>query len=320
MKTRTVDMPSAPFASNTPDADPETGPATAGQARLIWSTLSGVGVASALSATATMDEKRYAWLTGAGLDPGVVSVILHGAPVLATALVIPGVMQAMRAKPRGHRIAAYGVAGMVVGVITAICLNLFDGFVPLLEQGLGPLPAPGFWDQIGWILAVMNLFQAGIMAILAIFGAPAMRALSDSADPSCAELQRGDRTTFGWAAVGLVGHGLVAGGLAALHQAVDPSSNASLLVGGVIAAGAGLYGLSNWRLWVRYDELFRRLVVEAMAWSCAAVTALALVWAGLEGAGIGVPLTAYALVMIMLATQLVAVTVLTLRISLAGGR
>lgn len=284
--------------------------------RLVIPTLGGATLAAALSATATPDERRFDWLIGLGLDAGTAGGLLHVLPVIVTALLIPTVAIVMRAKPIGHRMSGYAMAGMILGGVTALCLNLFDGFIPLLERLLGPMPAPGFWDRIAWILTVMCAFQAIFMGVLALFGRPALKVLSP--EKVSMEVRYGDRTMFGWSAIGMLGQACVAGALAALNQALNPTLAASLVMAGVIALGAGLYGLSSWRLWVRYDELFRRIVVEAMALSATAVTIIALVWAVAEGAGLSQPLSAYGLCLILLASQAAAVIILSLRMNLWG--
>lgn len=308
-----LDASTTPMASDSPPKDGRP-------LRLVTPTAACVGLAAVMSATATVDEKRYAWLIDAGLDPAVASMTLHAAPLVVTGVLVPLAAVTMRAMPTPRRLFGYGVAGMIVGFLTALCLNLFDGFVPLVEGLVGPLAAPTFWVMFGWLLTFVGFLQAGGMGLIAAFGTPAMRALSTQDSGVGADVDPRDRRQLGWAALGLGAQATATGGLTLLQQAMAPSLVASITLAVVMTGAVLVIAWCNWRLWRLYDELFRKIVVEAMAWSGALLTVFALVWAGLEGVGLSAPLSAYGLILLMVATQLLCATVLSLRLGLEGAR
>jgi hypothetical protein len=89
-----------------------------------------------------------------------------------------------------------------------------------------------------------------------------------------------------------------------LHQ-MSPETGGAMRGGAVVALalGALAFTWSSWVIWREIDELLRRTVVEAYAWSGIFATVGCLVWAVLEALKVAPPLTAYAAIVLLIFVQ-----------------
>jgi hypothetical protein len=111
----------------------------------------------------------------------------------------------------------------------------------------------------------------------------------------------------------LIGQALALGALTMLHQASAPSLSGQAISFSLAGLGAGVYAASSWVLWQRYDELFRRIVVDAFAWTGGLATIAMLVWAALDVAGVVGSVSGFGVFLAGLAAQTVFTTALSVR-------
>lgn len=303
-----LSSPSSPLSSPPP------------RGRLLASALWSMGVAAALSATATPFGKRLTMLVDAGVSPDIAAWILHAIPVAMAGVIMPLGYALTRGRSQGIKFTLYALLGGVFGFVTALCLDLFAGLAPGLERLVGPLQEAGMVHILGWTVAVMSLFYGLMLVALGAFGPPAARVMNPDVTPECAAFDKGDRTMFGWGGLGLSGQALIMAAMTALHQAQAPSDVARLAMLGAIATGVGLYAWSSVVLWRRYDELFRRLIVDALAWTGSVLSLAILVWAVLEAVGLAPAISAYGALMAVIVVQTLIVSILSARLSLTGAR
>lgn len=293
------------------------GPGPSKAARVVGPTLLTIGLAAALSATATPDEKRLALLTQAGLGPDAATLALHAVPVVLGALVIPLGWLFGRGRSSGARLAIYAGFGGVLGFCTALSLNLFAGFTPMLERLVGPVNETGMLDIFGWTLTAFSMFYALVMLALGAFGVTAAQAMNPHINSECNTIDKGDRTIFGWAGMGLVAQALMLGALTALHQAQAPSDQGRLVLLGVMAVAGVLYAWSSLVLWRRYDELYRRLIVDTYAWTGGVLMLAVLAWATLYVLKLAGPVSPFGALIGVTALQIVLAVWLSVKLSIA---
>lgn len=279
-------------------------PAT-GRKPLVRPTLT-IGVAMALlSLTGAPTPKTLARLEGAGVPADQGAMLLHAAPVVIAMIGLGAGLLLGRGRGPLARSVILALAGAVIGFLMAVCLDLFVGFLPLMERITGPLREANKLDVATWCLAVLSIVYGLLTTSLAQFGTPAMEAINfEGADPECLEVRTRDRGTFARASVGLIGQGVFLGALAVLHQ-LAPDANGALRGGAVVTLtlGALAFAWSSWVIWKGMDELLRRTVVEAYAWSGLLATIGCLVWAVLEGLKMAPPLSAYATITALIFVQ-----------------
>lgn len=273
--------------------------------RSIWPMLTlGAGFAL-LSIAGAPNTKTLAQLTGAGVPADMATGLLHTAPILiALAGIALGVALA---KGRGPylRAAILALVGGVVGFLTARCLYLFTGALPLMEAVTGPLRTATPIDIFAWCLAVLSIVYGLMTAALASFGTPVMQAINfQGVDAEALEVRPRERGAFAQSAVGLIGQGLVVGALAILNQ-MAPDAGGALRGGATVAMVLGILAFiwSSWVIWRGMDELLRRTVVNAYAWTGGLLIPGALVWALLEALKIVPVMSAYGFIVIALFVQ-----------------
>ncbi len=265
-----------------------------------------------LSVTGAPFSKMVARLTAAGVPAPWIAPLLHAAPIVIAVL---GYI-AMRALADGHgprtRAAIYALGGGVIGFPIAFCLDLFVGVTPALERLTGPLHESGKLDIAAWAITGLSLFYAAAMAAIAGFGTPAVRVLAaEKTDTDCIDVRARDRSTYATSAVGLLGQGAFVGALAVAHQSSADVTVVRIGVALTVIIGAGAFAWSSWVLWRQFDEMLRRTVVEAYAWSGLLATVGCLAWALLESLALVPALTAYGAIVTLVALQ----TFVTLAIS-----
>lgn len=303
-------------AAQIADAPPPSKPAS----RIIIPTLMGGLAAAALSATATVDEKRLAMLVGQGIDADQAAWVLHIAPVALVLILGPIGWALSRGRSPGVRMGIYGFTGGLIGFITAFCLNVFAAFVPGVEQLTGRWRTFEDIDVLASALAVLCLILGLFMGVLATFGTPALKLMSTDTDPECTTVRPRDRGQFFWSAVGLLGQGICVGALLLLHLTTEPSVAVRTALLGLCAAGAALFTVSSIVLWRRFDELFRRIVMDSYAWSGIAATVGVLLWSALQAAAILPAASAYAITIILLTFQTVVSMFLSTKLATLGLR
>jgi hypothetical protein len=305
-------------ASPAPGGPPETPNAPTG--RLLPPTLCAVALAAVMSATATPDEKRLAFLAGLGAPQEGAALALHLAPVLLAAVLVPIGWALLRGRSKPVQIGALAALGGVVGFVTGLCLNLFAAIIPLIEGGLGPLKQTSLLEYLAWALVIYCLASGAVMALLATFGTPAMRAISTDADPDCTTVRGADRKMYAWTAVGMLGFAAAVAALALLHQSQALDGGRLWVLAAVAGLGLSSYLLSSLVLWRSFDELLRRIVVESLAWTGAIATALCVAWTIAQAAGLAPPMTAYGVTILLLLLQTIAPTWLSIRLAVTEAR
>jgi hypothetical protein len=257
-----------------------------------------------LSVTGAPYPKTVTRLEAWGVPADAAVPVLHVAPILFSV----GGYFVMRALVAGHgprtRATIYALCGGVIGFFMAFCLDLFVGVMPALETLTGPLRETGKLDIAAWSMTGLSVFMAAMMGAIATMGSPAARAMAiEQTDAECLEVRDRDRATYAISAAGLLGQGLFVGALAVAHQ-ID--TNAGLVRIGVaiaVAAGALVFAWSSWVLWRKFDEMLRRTVIEAYAWSGLLATIGCLAWAVLESFAVVPAMSAYAAIVAFVALQ-----------------
>jgi hypothetical protein len=288
---------------------PVTPETPAGRTSLLRPVLTaGVGFAL-LSATGAPTAKTVKRLADAGVPAEQAAIILHVAPVLIAMAGLAIGLVAVRGRGAVFKSAVLAGAGGMIGFLTAFCLDLFVGVLPALESITGPLREANGLDVAAWALATLSLLYGIMTLAIARFGASAMQAINfENVDPDCLEVRKKDRGMFALSSIGLIGQGVFLGALAVLHQLAPDVSGA--LRGGtvvVLALGAIAFTMTSWLIWRSMDELMRRMVVESYAWSGLFATAGTLIWATLEALKIAPPVTAYAVIVLLLFVQTLTV-------------
>lgn len=263
------------------------------------------GAMALLSLTGTPTPKTLARLEGVGVPAELGGLLLHAAPVAIAMIGLGAGLLLGRGRSALVRSVILALIGGVVGFMMAFCLDLFVGFLPLMERFTGPLREANALDVATWCLAVLLIVYGLLTTSLARFGTPAMKAINfEGVDEECLEVRPRDRGAFAQASVGLIGQGVCLGALAVLHQ-LAPDASGALRGGTVVALALGQLAFvwSSWVIWKGMDELMRRTVVEAYAWSGLLATVGTLVWAVLEGLKVAPPLTAYATIVLLIFVQ-----------------
>lgn len=281
---------------------PETGAA----GRRWWGIATLSGIAALLSATGRVEPEAMAVLQGQGLSEGSARLALHLAPVALTAGVLGAAVWIARGRGTVTRYGIYAIAGLIVGYVSAYCLEVLAGLEPMLAALAGGLAPPTKLDALAWVFAGFCLVLGAAMLAYALFGGGAVRALQfdTSVDEEALDVRRAERRDSAWAGFGLVGHGVAIGGLALLSQGADPTPGAiAAIAGALVFVGASAV------LWRVYDELMRRVVVNAYAAAAIAFTAVLFAWAILELQGAAPAMDAYGAVLAFLAIQTAAALV-----------
>ncbi len=274
--------------------------------------------ATAVSATGAPAAKTVARLVRLGVPEAAAGPVLYIAPVVVAVLGL--LVMRMLAKGRGPmtRLAIYTFSGGVIGFITGMCLDLFVSVIPALEWLTGPLSEPSNLDLAAWATAIVSLFMAAITALVALFGTPAARAmaLDLEADPEWMEVHARDRAKYAVSTVGLLGQGVFVGALAVANQVNASASMTQITVAIMVALGA--YVWSSWTLWRGFDEMLRRTVIEASAWSGAIATVVCSAWAVLEILNLAPVLSAYGAIVALVALQTMASLVISGNMAMAS--
>ena len=264
----------------------------------------GFGLISALSRPADQGQE---WLAALGVSDAAAPAVAHAAPILAAALATglgPVVLQRLS---KGWRMAALAGLGAVCGAILSFCLDAFARADVVLAW-VGPMRGATLVDVIAWTAAVVSIVY-GLLALgVASFGSNAFQALAVE-EPAPAQewvdVRRRDRGQYAWAALGMIGQGAVFMAAVLSQSAVDPSPAEQGGIAVLALVGAAFFTWSSARLWVSFDELQRRMVMDAYAWSAVLVTPFLFGWVILEGLGWLPPLEAYPLLVALLLIQTV---------------
>jgi hypothetical protein len=279
------------------------------------------GAAFALiSAVSLPTEGAVERLAPLGLTGGLAVFLVHAIPVIVgvVAVAIPMVVTV---RARWIRLLYLAFCGGIAGYCLGYFLDAFAGLQPVLFGWAGPLREATGLDIIGWMMVALSLFYALLSQVIASFGSPALKAMSvDETDPACLEVRRNDRRTFARAAVGMVGQGLLLIGVVIANQAISPTPQALWIIGGIALLGLAFSLWSALRLWFGFDEMMRRVVMNAYAWSAILLTPLLFGWSLLEGLGLVPPLESYGVVMLVVAVQTIASFVLSFSMGGASQR
>jgi hypothetical protein len=264
------------------------------------------GVAmSVLSLTGAPTPKTVARLEAAGLGPDLAGPLLHVVPVLAGMLCIGAGGLLARGRGPLARGAILAGAGGILGFLSAFCLDLLVAVPALMERLTGPLRDATALDVAAWSLAALSMAFGLMTLAVAQFGTPAMRAINfEGLDEEALEVRQRDRGVYRLSALGIIGQGVFMGALAVLHQMEPTATGAARGIAVVtLALGVLAFAWSSWRIWAGMDELMRRTVMDAYAWSGIVVTVAGVVWAVLEALRITPPLSAYAMIILLIAVQ-----------------
>lgn len=278
----------------------------------------GFGLISAVSRPAARGQE---WLTSIGVSDALAPAVAYGAPVLAAAFAIglgPVLLQRLS---RPWRLAALAGLGAVCGAILSFCLDAFAR-VDVLLGWVGPLREPTVVDVIAWTAAAMSVVYGVLAQGVAAFGSSALRALAveePAPGEDCVDVRRRDRGQLAWAALGMVGHGVIFAAAVLSQSALDLSPAAQGGIAVLALLGAAFFTWSSARLWVSFDELQRRTVMDAYAWSAILVTPFLFGWVVLEGFGRMPPLDAYALLVALLLIQTVLTVVVQMKVGATSG-
>jgi len=262
-----------------------------------------------LSVTGSPTAKTAKRLADAGVPSDQAAILLHVAPVLIAMVGLAIGLMAVRGRGPVFKSALLAGVGGVIGFLTAFCLDLFVGVLPALERITGPLRETNGVDIAAWSLATLSLLYGVLTLAIARFGTSAMQAINfENVDPECLEIRKKDRGTFALSSIGLIGQGVFLGALAVLHQ-LAPDASGALRGGAVVVLALGViaFTMTSWMIWRSMDELMRRMVVESYAWSGLFATVGTLVWATLEALKYAPPVTAYAVIVLMLFVQTMTV-------------
>ena len=275
------------------------------------------GLCSALSRPA---ETGLSLLADIGINGGFASLIIYVAPVLilmAGALTWPSVSQSV-GEP--WRAVVSAVIGGLYGLAVALFLDPFVRAHDWIVSWTGPLREGNFVDVVAWVLALTCIAFGLMCQAFVSFGVAALRALAAEGLPPSdepLEFRPRDRGELAWAALGLVGQGIMLVGIVLSQSALDPPPIAQGGVAVLSLAGGAAFLWSSLRLWSAFDELQRRTVMDAYAWSAILATPLVVGWVVLEGLGRVQPLEAYPLVVVLLLGQSLLAAVLQIKFGAA---
>ncbi len=261
-------------------------------------------------------EGGQEWLAELGLSEPLALAAAYAAPILAAALAIGLGPVFLQRLPKPLRLLALGGLGAVCGATLSVFLDAFAR-ADVLIAWVGPLRETTIVDILAWTVAILSIFYGVLAQGVASFGSPALRALAvEEPAPAeeCVDVRRRDRGQFGWAAVGMIGQGLVLIGAVLAQAAVSPGAVAQGGIAVVAFGGAALFLWSSLRLWASFDELQRRTVMDAYAWSAILVTPVLFGWVVLEGLGRAVPLEAYPLLVGFLVVQTILAILVQVKI------
>jgi hypothetical protein len=258
-----------------------------------------------LSLTGAPTPKTLGRLEALGVPADQGALLLHAAPVLIAVTGLGAGLLLARGRGSLTRGLILAGAGGIIGFLTAFCLDLFVGALPLMERATGPLREATSLDVAAWCLAVLSMAYGLMTLAIAQFGTPAMRAINfEGVDDECLDVRPRDRGEFGLASAGILGQGVFIGAIAVLHQ-MDPAASGAMRGGAVVVLALGVLVSvwCSWKIWKRMDELMRRTVMDAYAWSGIVATVGGVIWAVLEGLKIAPPLSAYALIILLIFVQ-----------------
>jgi hypothetical protein len=280
---------------------------------LLRAVLTTGAAVTVLSLTGAPTPKTLARLTDAGVAAETGVLLLHIAPIVLAMVGIAAGLLISRGRGALTRGVILAVAGGFIGFFMAFCIDLFIGVLPALEQVTGPLREATGLDVAAWSLAALTIIYGVMTIAVAQFGTPALEAINfENVDPECIEVRPRDRGMFARAAVGLIGQGVFVGALAVLHQ-LGPEAGGAMRGGAVVVLVLGVLAAvwSSWVIWKSMDELLRRTVIESYAWSGFLATVGGLVWAVLEALKITPPLSAYAVIVVLLFIQTMTAMLIT---------
>lgn len=235
-------------------------------------------LAAAASAASQPQADSLALLVKWGLPDLAGRLILHALPVLG---IIPAVLIARffaRGRSATVRWVLYAAMGFIVGFLTPFCLDLLTAIPAALAAITGPLREPDALEAaLGSAGGLMMVFATMMLAVAA-FGARAAATLNmdEHVDPEAHDMGRTERRAVGMSALGMATTGLALIGLAVTRQSPEGAQLVPALV--TLVSGA-VSTLASIILWRGFDELQRRLVVNAYAVSAIVVTSLTFCWA-----------------------------------------
>ncbi|MDX2238557.1 MAG: hypothetical protein NW203_13425 [Hyphomonadaceae bacterium] len=268
-------------------------------------------IMAALSATATPEPDALAAAAGLGLPDALARLAVHAAPVAMAGAVIWIAQALARGRGRALRWGIFLVAGLWVGFFTGLTLTLFTGADSIIAALAGPLRDATLADTIAWTLSVMSVSWALMFLAIAALGRNAVAALQveAAACDEATDIRRRDRATYAWGAWSMLGFGAAFAGVAMAHQGAPTP-----IVITIAVAGFALFHFGSWRLWRIYDELFRRVVLQAYAVSGVLGAIGLMAWALLDAAGLAQSFGAFEAFVAFMSLQFVATTALSLKL------
>lgn len=268
---------------------------------------------AALSATSLPEPFARKLLAPMGLKGFAADIAAHTIPVAFAALLIALVPMVVRGRSQSFRIGVLFVSGGLAGMLTSVFLLLFGRLEPLLTGWVGELRAPLTADIFGWALAALSVAMAVMVWAISVFGAPAARAISvQDCDPEDYDFRTAERQTFGLSAIGGLGQGICVGAIVLANQALAPSPEAKLALVAITVLGVVLFTWSSLRLWRDFDEMMRRVVMDAYAWSAILLTPVLVGWALFGALNLVPEMSAYVAFLVMIAVQTLCSTGLSL--------
>lgn len=269
---------------------------------IFWALAGALVIATGAPVPKTLDL-----LTGAGLPDLWARAVLYAAPLLTLIGVVIGARLVTRGRRPVVRSLMLGFAGAIVGFVMAFCLDLFAAAPAALTALTGPLAEPGPVEQALWVFGGISLVIALLILPLAIFGSPAMQALNmdEEMDPEVMDIRRSERVAFALSSLGLATLGI-----AVIALSVARQSGPEAALGPVIVAlAAGVVSIViNIVLWLRFDELQRRQVVDGYASSAVIVTGGLFFWALAQVLNLVPPVDAGGVFLLLCVIQFIAVS------------
>jgi hypothetical protein len=290
--------------------------------KLLWKTLA-VGIILALSQPSELGLDLTSAMGLSGLTAGLAAYAIPGATLWLALWIGPPLM---RAAPPAAGIAILIGLGGLVGAMS-VTLDLFARLAAAIAWA-GPLRQATLADQTALILILVSVINWALALAIAVFGQPVARAVKEALEKADAEasdaeeavrdLRGRDLRRSWWGAFGWLGQAVALGGLLLAHAALAPSTAAQLGFAALALGGTGLFGVSSLSLWRGFDELERRMVMDAYAWSAIILTPVLLVWAMLEALGLIPAFSAYECVLFLMVLQIVIMVIIQIRISAAA--
>jgi hypothetical protein len=258
--------------------------------------------------TGRPEPDAIAWLKGFGFNDALALIMIFTAPAIAAALAILIARILARGRAKWARFMIYALAGMPIGALMARCVTVFAGLGDKLH--VGAMREATILDVAAIILGAVSCIWGLFVLIIGVGGSAAMRAMVDEmSDAEALELRRSERRPTILSGIGLIMQGALVLSVALFHLVVAPTP--AITTGLTLSLSASLLAsiAVSVVLWRHLDEFQKRMVLDSYAVSGILATISLTVLAALEGVGWVDAISAYAMLLTLLAVQTIAATV-----------